>query len=184
MDGVIGEIRMFAGNFAPGSWAYCNGQIMPISQYAALFSILGTVYGGNGTSTFGLPNLNGKAAMGTGTNPGGSTRKLGDTGGATTNSLIATNIPIHPHTAQGTVTPGASSATGTQNVPTNNYPAKPSDSAAVYGTAPSNVQMGQSSVTVTVDPGGTASPQPFNRVQPSTGMSFIICLQGMFPDRP
>ena len=175
---------MFAGNFAPGNWAYCNGQIMPIMQYTALFSILGTVFGGNGTQTFGLPNLNGNAAMGTGNNPGGSTRLLGDEGGAKVNTLTSSNIPIHTHTAQGTVTPGAISASGTQNVPTNNYPSKPSDGSAVYGTAPSNVQMGQSTVTVTVDPAGTATPQPFNTVQPSVVMSFIICLQGVFPDRP
>jgi len=184
MDGVIGEIRMFAGNFEPGSWAFCNGQVLAISQNAALFSILGTTYGGNGTSTFALPNLNGSAAMGTGTNQGGSDRQLGEDGGAMTNSLTSTNIPPHTHAAQGTVTPGAISAAGTKNLPTNNYPAKPSDNSAVYGLAPSNVQMGQSAVSVTLDPAGNASPQAFSIVQPSVGMNFIICLRGVFPDRP
>jgi microcystin-dependent protein len=184
MDGVIGEIRMFAGNFEPGNWAFCNGQLLPISQNTALFSILGTVYGGNGTSTFGLPNLNGKVSMGTGTNQGGSTRQLGQVGGATVNTLMVTNISPHTHTAQGTVTPGAISANGTLNVPTGNYPAKPSDNSAVYGAAPSNVQMGQSTVSVTVDPAGNGNPQAFSIVQPSVGMNFIICLRGIFPDRP
>ena len=95
----VAEIRMFGGNFAPRGWAFCNGQILPLSQNTALFSLLGTTYGGNGTSNFALPNLQGRAAMGTGQGPGLSDRFLGETAGSPSVTLGIPQIPAHNHTA-------------------------------------------------------------------------------------
>src|SRR5512137_2001633 len=97
MDPFVAEIRIFPFNFAPKGWAFCNGQIMPISQNTALFSLLGTTYGGNGVSNFALPNLQGSAPIGEGQGPGLSDRVLGETGGEATVSLIGTEIPAHTH---------------------------------------------------------------------------------------
>src|SRR5262245_56172633 len=96
-DPFIGEIRMFAGNFAPKNWALCNGQLLAISQNTALFSILGTMYGGNGTSNFGLPNLQGSTPLGQGQVPGLSQRFPGEVGGSSTITLITTEMPAHIH---------------------------------------------------------------------------------------
>ena len=96
----LGEIRMFGFNFPPRGWAFCSGQLLPISQNTALFSILGTTYGGNGTSTFALPNLQGAAPMNSGQGPGLTNRVLGETGGSPAVTLIATQMPIHSHTLE------------------------------------------------------------------------------------
>src|SRR5919205_3936679 len=105
-DPFVGEIRMFAGNFAPTGWALCNGQLLPISQNTALFSLLGTFYGGDGKSTFALPDLQGNSAMHTGANqpgPGLSLRDLGEMGGTETVTLIQSEMPLHAHTVGGAV---------------------------------------------------------------------------------
>src|SRR5437763_9456727 len=96
----VAEIRLFAGNFAPTGWALCNGQLMPISQNTALFSLLGTTYGGNGQSTFALPNLQGSAPLGQGQGPGLTSRALGEVGGSPSVTLLANQMPLHAHTAQ------------------------------------------------------------------------------------
>ena len=97
-EAYVGEIRIFAGTFAPTGWALCNGQILAISQNTALFSLLGTTYGGNGTTTFALPNLQGRAPMHWGTGPGLTPRSLGEVGGAATVTLLSTQMPAHTHT--------------------------------------------------------------------------------------
>src|SRR4029077_14747379 len=102
----VAEIRIFAGNFAPTGWALCNGQLMPISQNTALFSLLGTTYGGDGKSNFALPNLQGSAPMQAGQGPGLSLRDLGETGGEQTVTLLQTEMPAHSHTAQAALTGG------------------------------------------------------------------------------
>lgn len=183
MEGYMAEIRMFAGNFAPRMWAYCAGQILSISQNTALFSLLGTTYGGDGQTTFALPDLQGRVPIGTGTGPGLSTVTLGEKDGTPTNTLSITNLPTHNHTAAATVNPAANSGgrgVTTTNTPINNFPVATSDSNNIYATS-ANVQMGQSTVAVNV--GLTGSGFPVNNLQPYLGMNYIICLYGIFPSR-
>ena len=182
MDGTIGEIRLFAGNFPPKNWAFCDGSIMAIRQNTALFSILGTMYGGDGKVTFGLPNFTNNVVMGAGQGPGLTNRALGEMGGATTNTLLADQIPTHTHAAQGTVNP-AGSSTGGQTSPVNNFPATAPQGSNIYGgPATANVLMGQNQVTVTLTPTGLG--QPMANIQPYLGLNYIICLVGVFPQRP
>lgn len=175
-DQFISEIRIFAGNFAPTGWALCNGQLMPISQNTALFSLLGTTYGGDGKSTFGLPNLQGAAPLGAGQGPGLSLRSLGESGGEQTVTLLTTEMPAHTHTAQ------ADAAGGGNAVPTNNAwgasGGRGRPAAPYAPTSPaSNVQMSVSGTSVT----GTGLPH--NNMPPYLCMTFIIALQGIFPPR-
>jgi len=182
MEGVIGEVRMFGGNFAPGGWLLCQGQQLPISQYQVLYSVIGTTYGGDGQQNFALPNLCGKLAVGTGNGRGLSARSLGQTGGSEVVTLTAMQLPTHSHTARGTVTPAASSALASANTPVSNYPAQNPGSNFNYGTGTPDVQMGQSTVAVTVNPNGGGIP--INIIQPFLALNYIICFEGIYPDRP
>ncbi len=173
-DPFVAEIRMFPFNFAPRGWAFCNGQILPLSQNTALFSLLGTTYGGNGQSTFALPNLQGSAAMFWGQGPGLSLRSLGETGGSQTITLIVTEMPAHTHTVNGKAAGGTANPTnlvwGTSNaakVAANFYaPAAP---------APVNMNA----VALAMSGGG----QPHNNLMPYNTLNFNIALQGVFPPR-
>jgi len=172
MDPFVAEIRIFAGNFAPRGWTFCNGQIMPISQNTALFSLLGTTYGGNGTSTFALPNLQGSAPMGEGQGPGLSSRFLGETGGAAAVTLTGTQIPSHSHT------PSAVTGGGNSTSPANAVWASQAGRTpppAYASTA--NVPMGAGTI------GSTGSGQPHNNMPPYLTLNFIIALQGVYPPR-
>ena len=169
----LAEIRIFTGNFAPKGWALCNGQLMPISQNTALFSLLGTTYGGDGKSNFAIPNLQGSAPMQAGQGPGLSLRDLGETGGEQTVTLLQTEMPAHSHTAQATTTssspdPGnnawASGQKGFGNVYIASNPA-------------TNVQMNPFGTSIA---GGNL---PHNNMMPFLGLTFIIALQGVFPAR-
>ena len=170
----LAEIRIFAGNFAPKGWAQCNGQIMPLSQNTALFSLLGTTYGGDGKSNFALPNLQGCAPMHQGQGPGLSFRGLGELGGENSVTLLQTEIPAHQHGVQAATGGGGASA------PTNNAWAS---GAKGFGDlySPSNnqtnVQMSPLAVSVN---GGSL---PHNNMMPYLGLTFIIALQGVFPPR-
>ncbi|APV51540.1 phage tail protein [Betaproteobacteria bacterium GR16-43] len=168
----LGEIRMFAGNFPPKNWAFCNGQILPISQNTALFSLLGTNYGGNGTSNFALPNLQASVPIHWGQGPGLSQRVVGETGGSSTVSLLQTEMATHTHSPQ------ASSAAGTLVPPTNAYFATSSSRDKQFANAAPNVTM-QANL---LDPVGGG--QPHNNQFPVTAVSYIIALQGIFPARP
>lgn len=159
-----------ANNFAPTGWAFCNGQILPLSQNTALFSLLGTMYGGNGQSTFALPNLQGRAPMHQGQGPGLSQRFIGEEGGVETVTLLESEIPAHSHTVM-TVNDIADT-----NQPTNNGLAR-SSGAAVYGTAGGTVQMSP----IALAPAG--SDFPHNNMQPYLAMNFVIALQGVYPPR-
>ena len=196
MEGTIGEIRLFGGNFAPRTWALCEGQLLSISQNTALFSILGTTYGGDGRTTFALPDLRGRVPIGAGTGPGLSTRVLGARLGEQTVTLNVTEIPSHFHYAQltppgykGTVTPKALNGKGSQTSdPTDAFMA---DATSDIYSSTTNVEMGESPVEVTVDPahpgsvavGNTGGSQSHDNMQPSLVLHYIICLQGVFPSR-
>ncbi|SFL21253.1 Microcystin-dependent protein [Paenibacillus sp. 1_12] len=176
-DAFIGEIRIFSGNYAPYGWALCNGQLMPIAQNAALFSILGTQYGGNGSNDFALPNLNGAAPMHGGSGAGLTTRHIGEKVGAESVTLTAAEMPSHTHAAQAYEIPGTSTH------PSNNYWAEAPaqgrphpQQAPIYSTN-ANVTMHPSSLSTT---GGN---QPHNNMQPFIALNFIICLNGIYPAR-
>ena len=168
----VAEIRIFAGNFAPKGWALCDGQLMPISQNTALFSLLGTTYGGDGKSNFALPNLQGCAPMQAGQGPGLSLRDLGETGGEQSVTLIQTEMPAHNHTAQ-------ASTTGGLPDPGNNAWASGLKGHGQFYSPSSvdNVQMNPFGTSIA---GGSL---PHNNMPPYLGLTFIIALQGVFPPR-
>lgn len=173
-DGIIGEIRLFAGNFAPRNWAFCNGQILSIAQNTALFSLLGTTYGGNGQTTFALPDLRGRVAVSSGQSTTGRSYTLGETGGTETNTLLVSQMPAHVH--QVTVSQPVNSGDGNTDDPTGNYPA-----ASKNGYSTSTNASGPAQ-TITV--GIAGSSQPMNNVQPYLGLNYIICIYGVYPSRP
>jgi len=177
MDQYLGEVRMFAGNFAPKGWQLCNGQLLPIQQYAALFSLIGTFYGGNGTTTFALPNLQSATPLHWGTGPGLSTYVIGETTGIENTTLLQQNLPAHSHLVR------AVSATGDQSTPANFYLASGTD--AISGDALSNYSDSTTpDVTLNVNSVGIAgSNLPAPVLQPLLAVTFIIALTGVFPSR-
>lgn len=170
MDPFVAEIRIFAFAFPPRGWAFCAGQLMPISQNTALFSLLGTNYGGDGKSTFALPNLEGSAPMFWGQGPGLSVHDLGETGGTETVTLLESELPFHTHNLN-----AAAGDSAETNVPTNN--AMTRANRFVYATPGPLVQMAVNALTVT---GGSL---PHNNMQPYLTLNFCIALQGVFPPR-
>lgn len=169
---LLGSIIMFAGNFAPRGWALCNGQLLAISQNTALFSILGTTYGGNGVSTFALPNLQSRVPIHPGTGPGLSNYVLGQTGGVENVTLSPTQMPIHSHLLN------CNASGGTQASPANGVPAVESTgTSSNYAAARDGTTMNSAAV------GTAGGSQPFNVVQPFQCINFIIALQGIFPSR-
>lgn len=173
-DPFIAEIRMFGCNFAPRGWAFCDGQLLPISQNTALFSLLGTTYGGDGRSTFALPNLQGRAAIFSGQGPGLSQRSIGETGGAQTVTLQITEMPLHSHTVNGKTVGGA---------------ANPAN--MVWGTsnaakAAANFYAPVAASPVNMNPNALANSggnQPHNNLMPYNTVYFNIALQGVYPSR-
>jgi microcystin-dependent protein len=171
-DPFVAEIRIFPFKFAPKGWAFCDGQILPISQNTALFSLLGTTYGGNGQSTFALPDLQGNAPMHPGQGQGLSLRDLGEVSGADSVTLLVSEIPLHPHTLQAFATPADLKEPQAGAVLTRNQ------NGAIYNTTISNfVTMAPQALTPT---GGSL---PHNNMQPYLTLSFCIALQGVFPPR-
>ena len=165
----VAEIRIFGGNFAPIGWAFCDGQLMPISQNTALFSLLGTTYGGDGRTTFGLPDLRGRSPLHQGQGPGLTSRPLGEPAGVETVTLTQSQTPMHTHAIAG----GAAAAATT---PGANLLGKPA-SAKIYGPATSIVPMSPSAI------GPAGQNQAHDNRQPYLVLSFIIALQGIFPPR-
>ena len=166
----IGQIMPFGGNFAIRGWSECNGQILSINQYSALFSILGTTYGGDGVSTFALPDLRGRAIVGTGTGAGLSTYSLGQTGGTETVTLTSNQLPSHKHTYF------ASSAPNTSSSPINNaLPTR--TSRPIYATESPDLQMNSGVI------GNTGGGQSHNNLQPYQVVNFLIAIQGLYPSR-
>ena len=203
MEGTISEIRIFAGNFAPRNWAFCNGQIMSIQSNTALFSLLGTTYGGNGQSTFALPDLQGRTALGAGQGPGLSSYVQGEVLGTDAVTLNLTQMASHPHTTVVTqaTTRGTGVATlqainaGGQSAPGGNYIGSDTTAGAkpfAHSSAGPAVAMAKDALTasnVVVPPPTvsgivpTGNSQPHNNIMPSIAISYIICLQGIFPSR-
>ncbi|MCX7571872.1 tail fiber protein [Tumebacillus sp. DT12] len=177
-DAYIGEIRVFAGNFAPKGWALCNGQLMSISQNTALFSILGVQYGGDGKTTFALPNLMGNAPMGQGSGQGLTPRTVGEKVGSSTVTLLTTEMPGHNHAPQ------AINVQGTTVDPTGSYWSQSvaeglpglETQIPLFNPTP-DTPMSPVALNVA---GGS---QPHNNMQPYLAMNYIICLQGEFPSR-
>ena len=172
----LAEIRIFPFGFAPVGWAFCNGQILPISQNTALFSLLGTTYGGDGRSNFGLPNLQGNAPMHPGQGPGLSSHDLGETGGSDTVTLLQSEMPAHTHTIN--CVDGAR-LNGQSGVPTNAILVKTGGTPANAYTsgASQNQTMNQSMVVP------TAGGLPHNNLMPYLTLNFCIALQGVYPTR-
>lgn len=179
MEGVIGYVTAFAGNFAPRSWAFCQGQIMPISQNTALFSILGTTYGGNGQTTFALPDLRGRSVIGNGQGPGLSPHDLGEMAGSENETMTVLTMPAHAHTATLQITPKANT-TADSNTPANSVYATPAAGDLLYGPgASANMHTYPGTLTTGFNAGGT----PFSTLHPVLALNYIICLQGVFPAR-
>jgi microcystin-dependent protein len=180
----IGEIRMFAGNFAPTGWAPCDGRLLPISQYSALFSLLGTAYGGNGTSNFAVPDLRGRVAMNAGAAPGRTTYAVGQAGGFENTQLQMTQIPAHTHVATAMVAINVNAGRADQAIPKNNLPAGTPASAYTSRSDGSTMAPGATTATVTVQPAGSATPTGVPTLPPYQCVSFIIALQGIYPSKP
>jgi len=193
----IGEIKMFGGNFAPRNFAYCSGQLLAISSNTALFSILGTTYGGDGRTTFALPDLRGRVAIhaGGGTGPGLSAYKLGERGGVERVTLAANQLPRHTHVMTATATATATAiakgtdARGNSETPGGNSHAKKSRTDQ-YSTAAPDVAMHADSVSVDVvvdsvdvSAGYTGGGQSHTNIQPFLGINYIIATVGIFPSR-
>jgi microcystin-dependent protein len=170
-DQFLGEIRMFAGNFAPYGWALCDGQILPISQNTALFSLIGTYYGGDGVTTFALPNLQSRIPLHQGQGLGLSAYPVGQSGGAENVTLTTQQMPQHHHTANVVSGPQA-----TAPRPSNGYPGNASG-GSVYSTGTPDSTFNSGFV------GQSGSGQPHSNVQPYLCINFIIALQGIYPSR-
>jgi len=178
----LAEIRIFTGNFAPKGWALCDGQLLPISQNTALFSLLGTTYGGDGKSNFALPNLQGSAPMQSGQGPGLSLRDLGESGGEQTVTLLQTQMPAHNHTLSATTTTGTTATSTTNQLALAVAGADKQSAGNVVNYYSSNV----SQATAGLAPTGlsvTGGSLPHNNLMPYLGLTFIIALQGVFPPR-
>jgi microcystin-dependent protein len=170
-DPFVAEIRIFPFNFAPRGWAFCDGQILPLAQNTALFSLLGTTYGGNGKSNFSLPDFQGRAPMHQGQGPGLSLHDLGETGGSETVTLLESEIPSHNH--QFNFMNSAASTT----IPSNSqFANSPNANASVYIASISNLKQ----ASTLAQAGGD---QPHNNMQPYLTFNFCIALQGVFPPR-
>ena len=186
MDPLMGQITLFAGNFAPRNWAFCDGQLLAISQNSALFSILGTTYGGDGRTTFALPDLRGRAPIHAGTGPGLTPRNLGSRSGIEENVLNVNQLPSHNHLATNDLK--VSSGNATQQIATAGSsiatPGSPGGRGfdATYG-------FNQTTPDVSLNSGGpittgnTGSNLPINNMQPYLTINYIIALQGIFPSR-
>jgi microcystin-dependent protein len=171
-DPFVAEIRIFGFQFAPSGWAFCDGQLLPLSQNTALFSLLGTTYGGNGKSNFGLPDMQGNAPMFWGQGPGLSLRDIGETGGEPTVTLLQSEMPAHPHTMR-----DHDIDLGELNAPAPNRSLAKSTNSTIYAPAGNFVQMAPLALSL------QGSSQPHNNMQPYLTLNFCIALQGVFPPR-
>jgi microcystin-dependent protein len=166
-DPLLGEIKLFSGNFEPPGWFFCDGRLLPISEHVALFEIVGNSYGGDGRTTFGIPDLKGRVPMGTGAGTGLTNRNLGEEPGAETVILDVTQLPSHDHTLE------ATNSSATKTAPASNVLA--TAGTAQYLNASADQIMGSSSI------GSSGSNAPHANVQPSTVLNFLIAIAGRSP---
>ncbi len=206
MDPFVGEIRAFAGSYAPQGWFLCQGQLLPISQYQVLFALLGTTYCGNGTTNFQLPNLQGRAIVGAGMSQSGQTYNAGQTGGAEQVALTVNNLPPHSHIATSPAhshgfslpphthpfSPLCDNDGGSDQTPAGEYPANGGVYSTNHAQTMGTQTTGQStavsgtsdSTAVTVTVQNTGLGQPVATMAPFTAINYIIAYQGIFPPRP
>jgi microcystin-dependent protein len=170
----VAEVRVVGFNFAPTGWALCNGQILPISQNTALFSLLGTTYGGDGKSTFALPDIQGQAVLGPGQSPGTSLYDLGQVSGSENVTLLNSEMPTHTHAAQASIDDAQFQA------PTTDRALAYSNPGFLYQSNGSQSPVNMNAQTLSIAGGGL----PHNNMQPYLVLNFIIALQGIFPQRP
>jgi microcystin-dependent protein len=173
MEAFLGTIILFAGNFAPQRWAFCNGQLLSVAQYSALFSLLGDVYGGDGRITFGVPDLRGRVPVHAGQGAGLQTVFLGQQLGFNTNLLTTNQMPAHTHSLNANA---SLAGRDVKLLPTNNFVCQNQDGTGNF--APSaDVEMNPASVGI------SGQNQPVSNMQPSLGLNYIICLDGIYPPR-
>ncbi|RIJ46692.1 phage tail protein [Maribellus luteus] len=189
MDPLLGTIQAFGFNFAPRGWNFCGGQLISISQNTALFSLLGTMFGGDGRTTFALPDLRGRVMVGYGDGPGLTSMRMGDKGGSENTTLTALNLPSHTHTANLTgssVTIKASSAAGTSPAPSsrsNVLSAATSGNIYTNNTPDVNLNVGNDVSSGNITIGNTGGSIPFNNMQPYQVVNLCIAMVGIFPSR-
>ena len=177
MEGTMAEIRMFAGSFSPKSWAYCQGQTLAINTNQALFSLLGTTYGGNGVTTFMLPNFTGLSPVGTGNGPGLTPRTLGEQGGSKGTTLNIYQMPAHSHGYIENISIPALADAGNTPVPAGNQLA----SVKIFSNTAANTALRPFSSNINLASQG--ANQPISVMQPFLAINVIICLYGIFPSR-
>lgn len=207
MDPTLSEVRLFAGNFAPLSWAFCNGALLSISNNTALFALIGTTYGGDGQTTFALPDFRGRVAIGTGTGPGLAPIDLGEVSGTENNTISISQMPLHNHAMSGgasapihgtiTATMTVNPATGDSN-PKSNFLADDSGGNGLYDASSSStggvtdtlntnaIQVDTSTLSVNVGAltlANNGGSQPVNNMQPFLALNYIIAVEGIFPSR-
>lgn len=180
----LGQIELYGFNFAPRGWALCAGQLIPIQQYSALFSILGTNYGGNGTTNFGLPNLQGRGAVGAGQGPGLSQYDQGQTGGSTSVTLTISELASHNHafnttSVQGTTSTAAGNQLGLTQVGDSGKGGGKGWTAQIYSPNASQATTGLAPQSISFNGGG----QPHNNMQPYLALNYCIAMSGVFPPR-
>lgn len=181
-DAFIGEIIAFAGNFAPRGWQMCNGQLLPISQFAAVFSLLGTTYGGNGVTNFALPDLRGRVMVHSGQGPGLSPYVPGQTGGAEQVTLLTSQMPAHTHAATLAVAINVNDGRADGTSPNGTTLAQ--TEANAYAAAPDGTsKLNAAAVTATATIGSAGNSLPVPTLPPYLCINYIICMEGIFPSR-
>lgn len=211
MEPFVGEIDFVAFNFAPQGWFQCDGQTLPVNQYQALYALIGNTYGGNGSTTFALPDMRGKTPVHQGQNPNGSMFRLGQTGGTESTTLTVNQLPAHTHAASASSVSNSTVASGAtarstlkavnidadQKTANGNALANAKGLNSAYSSAPPNISMNDASIETTLNGLGivtttttsvniapTGNSQPFSIMQPYTVVNCIIAWEGVFPSRP
>lgn len=179
MQGYTGEIRLFAGNYAPRGWALCQGQLFSTNTYAALFSIIGSTYGGNGTTTFAMPDLRGRAPIGTGSGPGLTPRLLGQKGGVEEVTLQSSEIPAHSHIATASIKQPANNTSASTEEPSNAVPGNTGSTAYAPDSDGAFLDPAQADISI----GNTGGGLAHDNVQPFSALNYIICLNDLWPAR-